>query len=54
MRVPLLNASLTDCVFEVERGHHVDEVNGLLEAAADGPLRAFSAMKIGRWSRSIF
>lgn len=39
VRVPLLNASLTDCVFEVERPTAVDEVNSLLRAAADGPLR---------------
>jgi glyceraldehyde 3-phosphate dehydrogenase len=38
VRVPLLNASLTDCVFEVERATDVEEVNGLLEAAAAGPL----------------
>ncbi|NNJ11649.1 ArsJ-associated glyceraldehyde-3-phosphate dehydrogenase [Chloroflexales bacterium ZM16-3] len=39
VRVPLLNASLTDCVFEVARHTSVAEVNGLLRAAADGPLR---------------
>ena len=38
VRVPLLNASLTDCVFEVSRPTSVEEVNGLLRAAADGPL----------------
>jgi glyceraldehyde 3-phosphate dehydrogenase len=38
VRVPMLNASLTDCVFEVERSTDVAEVNGLLEAAAGGPL----------------
>jgi glyceraldehyde 3-phosphate dehydrogenase len=38
VRVPLLNASLTDCVFEVERPTTIEEVNGLLKAAADGPL----------------
>jgi glyceraldehyde 3-phosphate dehydrogenase len=38
VRVPLLNASLTDCVFEVERVTTVEEVNALLKAAADGPL----------------
>ena len=38
VRVPLLNASLTDCVFEVSRPTTIGEVNGLLEAAADGPL----------------
>ena len=30
VRVPLLNASLTDCVFEVARPTTVEEVNGLL------------------------
>ena len=38
VRVPLLNASLTDCVFEVARPTTVEEVNGLLKAAADGSL----------------
>lgn len=38
VRVPLLNASLTDCVFEVKRETTVAEVNALLEAAAKGPL----------------
>ena len=39
VRVPLANASLTDCVFEGERPTSVDEVNALLKQAADGPLR---------------
>jgi len=40
VRVPLANASLTDCVFEVERVTTVDEVNQLLRAAAsEGPLK---------------
>jgi len=39
VRVPLLNASLTDAVFEVARPTTVEEVNGLLRAAADGPLQ---------------
>ena len=38
VRVPLVNASLTDCVFELERPTTVSEVNQLLSAAADGPL----------------
>ena len=38
VRVPLLNASLTDCVFTMARDVTVDEVNGLLESAAAGPL----------------
>lgn len=39
VRVPLLNASLTDCVFEVERPTTAAEVNALFETAANGPLR---------------
>ncbi len=38
VRVPLLNASLTDAVFEVGRTTDVEEVNGLLAHAAAGPL----------------
>lgn len=38
IRVPLLNASLTDCVFELERNTTADEVNELFQRAADGPL----------------
>ena len=38
VRVPLLNASLTDCVFEVERATTAEEVNALFKAAAEGPL----------------
>lgn len=38
VRVPLTNASLTDCVFEVERPTTVDEVNALLKQAAEGEL----------------
>jgi glyceraldehyde 3-phosphate dehydrogenase len=38
VRVPLLNASITDCVFEMERATTVEEVNGLFKAAAAGDL----------------
>ncbi len=38
VRVPLANASLTDCVFEVERPTTVEEVNELLRTAAEGEL----------------
>jgi len=38
VRVPLTNASLTDCVFEVERATTVEEVNALLQRAAEGEL----------------
>ncbi len=39
VRVPLLNASLTDFVFEVERETTAEEVNALFKAAADGELK---------------
>ncbi|MCH8500964.1 MAG: ArsJ-associated glyceraldehyde-3-phosphate dehydrogenase [Aliidiomarina sp.] len=39
VRVPLANASLTDCVFEVERATTAEEVNGWMKAAADGELK---------------
>jgi glyceraldehyde 3-phosphate dehydrogenase len=39
VRVPLANASLTDCVFEVSRKTTEAEVNRLLKEAADGPLK---------------
>jgi glyceraldehyde 3-phosphate dehydrogenase len=39
IRVPLLNASLTDCVFELKRPTTRDEVNALCKAAAEGPLK---------------
>lgn len=39
VRVPLLNASLTDMVFEVERETSTSEVNALLKRAAEGELK---------------
>jgi glyceraldehyde 3-phosphate dehydrogenase len=39
VRVPLLGASLTDCVFEVRRGTTEEEVNGLLKHAAENALQ---------------
>ena len=39
VRVPLLNASLTDCVFEVERETSAEAVNALFRAASEGPLK---------------
>lgn len=39
VRVPLANASLTDCVFEVERATTVEEVNGFLRAASENELK---------------
>jgi len=39
IRVPLLNASLTDCVFEINRPSSREEINDLFRAAANGPLR---------------
>ena len=39
VRVPLANASLTDCVFEVERATSAEEVNSLLQSAAANELQ---------------
>ena len=39
VRVPLLNASLTDAVFELKRSVSVEEVNRAFESAANGPLQ---------------
>ena len=39
VRVPLLNASLTDFVFVPERSTTVEEVNDLLRSAAEGPMK---------------
>ena len=38
VRVPLANASLTDCVFELKHTATAEEVNAALEQAANGPL----------------
>lgn len=38
VRAPVLNASLTDCVFEMRRETTAEEVNALFRAAANGPL----------------
>jgi glyceraldehyde 3-phosphate dehydrogenase len=39
VRVPLANASLTDCVFEVERATTDEEVNAFLRAASENELK---------------
>jgi glyceraldehyde 3-phosphate dehydrogenase len=39
IRVPLANASLTDCVFEVERDTSVEEVNDILQQASENELK---------------
>jgi glyceraldehyde 3-phosphate dehydrogenase len=38
VRAPVLNASLTDCVFEMARETRAEEVNALFAQAAHGPL----------------
>jgi glyceraldehyde 3-phosphate dehydrogenase len=53
VRVPLANASLTDCVFEVERATSVAEVNALLKAAAEARCGASWATRSARWCPSI-
>ncbi|MEY3953845.1 MAG: Glyceraldehyde-3-phosphate dehydrogenase 3 [Pseudomonadota bacterium] len=39
VRVPVLNASLTDCVFELQRSTTAEEVNALFKQASEGPLQ---------------
>ena len=39
VRVPLANASITDCVFEMQRTVTVDEINQLMATAAQGELK---------------
>ncbi|KXJ50533.1 MAG: glyceraldehyde-3-phosphate dehydrogenase [Colwellia sp. Phe_37] len=39
VRVPLANASLTDCVFELQRATTEQEVNNYLQMAAEGELK---------------
>ncbi|MEM9214400.1 MAG: ArsJ-associated glyceraldehyde-3-phosphate dehydrogenase [Cyanobacteria bacterium P01_F01_bin.150] len=39
VRVPLLNASLTDCVFEVEQSTSAEAVNDLFKSASEGDLK---------------
>ena len=39
VRVPMLNASLTDCVFEVKRKTTVEEVNNLFQEASENDLK---------------
>jgi glyceraldehyde 3-phosphate dehydrogenase len=39
VRVPLANASITDCVFELNRAVTVEEINQLMSTAAQGDLK---------------
>lgn len=39
VRIPLANASITDCVFELEKDTTEEEVNALLKEAAEGELK---------------
>jgi glyceraldehyde 3-phosphate dehydrogenase len=39
VRVPLLNASLTDCVFEMNRQVNVNEINAMLKNASENELK---------------
>ncbi|TYK66931.1 ArsJ-associated glyceraldehyde-3-phosphate dehydrogenase [Colwellia echini] len=46
IRVPLTNASITDCVFEVERNTSVEEVNQLLKDAAENELSGILGFEV--------
>ena len=50
VRAPVLNASLTDCVFEMARPVTADEVNALFRSAAAGPLAGILGFETRRWS----
>lgn len=51
VRVPLLNASLTDCVFEVKQKVTVEQVNEALKSASEsGPLKGI----LGTYCMRIF
>ena len=45
IRVPLLNASLTDCVFEVGRVTSADEVNQIFRVAAETELNGILGLE---------
>ena len=46
IRVPLLNSSITDCVFEVEKTTNASEVNELMRAASEhGPLKGMNCFQ---------
>ena len=46
VRIPLLNASLTDCVFELGCSTTAEEVNAALQAAADSPLNGILGVEM--------
>ena len=46
VRVPLLNASITDCVFEVERETTAEEVNALFKMASEKELKGILGYEI--------
>jgi len=43
MRVPTINVSCVDLTFVAERATSVDEINSIMKAAADGPLKGVLA-----------
>jgi len=47
VRVPLANASLTDCVFEMQRQTSAEEINQLLQTASEsGPLKGILGFEV--------
>ncbi|MEO1551832.1 MAG: glyceraldehyde-3-phosphate dehydrogenase, partial [Pseudomonadota bacterium] len=46
VRVPLLNGSLTDCVFELARETSAQELNELFQTWADGPLKGVLGLEM--------
>ncbi len=51
VRVPVLNASLTDCVFELERATTRGRGQRAVRSRRGGPLAGILGFERGRWSR---
>jgi glyceraldehyde 3-phosphate dehydrogenase len=49
VRAPVLNASLTDCVFELQRATTAEEVNTLFARAAQGALAGILGYEERPW-----
>ena len=47
VRVPTINVSMVDLVFHASRATSVDEINGILKAASEGPLKGILAYSDG-------
>ena len=53
VRVPLLNGSLTDAVFELKQSVTVEQVNDAFKAASEGALKGILGYEERTWCRAI-